>query len=144
MTMINLISGEIYAKGAPPKTKIQLYAMALIFLVFLYSSPAGLTFYWTLNNLFSLLKNIFYKLKNAKLVLFSGSALTGCVLLAFAIGGDMSLKLRLVAITLGITLMVPFFMVRRLVKTGVNRSDRLADAHEKSTNPGMFFSVRRI
>ncbi len=139
MTMINLISGEIYAKGAPPKTKIQLYAMALIFLVFLYSSPAGLTFYWTLNNLFSLLKNIFYKLKNAKLVLFSGSALTGCVLLAFAIGGDMSLKLRLVAIILGITLMVPFFMVRRLVKTGVNRSDRLADAYEKSSNPGMFF-----
>ena len=60
-TVINLISSEIYAKGAPLKTKIQLYAMALIFLVFLYSSPAGLTFYWTLNNVFSLLKNIFYK-----------------------------------------------------------------------------------
>ena len=139
MTVINLISSEIYAKGAPLKTKVQLYAMALIFLVFLYSSPAGLTFYWTLNNLFSLLKNIFYKLKNAKLILFSGAAFTGCVLLAFAIGGDMSLKLRLVAITLGITLMIPFFMVRRSVKTGVNKSDRRTDAHEKSTNPGVFF-----
>ena len=33
---------------------MQLYTMALFFLVFLYTSPAGLVFYWTLNNLFSL------------------------------------------------------------------------------------------
>ena len=36
--------------------------MALFFLVFLYTSPSGLVFYWTLNNLFSLVKTIFYKL----------------------------------------------------------------------------------
>ncbi len=69
MTAINLISGFIYTKGFPLKSKIQLYAMALIFLVFLYESPSGLVFYWTLNNLFSLLKNVFYKLKKPKLVL---------------------------------------------------------------------------
>ena len=139
MTVINLISSEIYAKGAPLKTKIQLYAMALIFLVFLYSSPAGLTFYWTLNNLFSLLKNIFYKLKNAKKILFSGSALMGCALLAFSVGGDLSLKLRLVAIILGIVLMIPLLLLRRASKTGVNRSDKLADRNEMNMNPGMFF-----
>ena len=43
------------------KSKIQVYAMAAIFLVFLYNSPACLLFYWTLNNLFSLGKNICYR-----------------------------------------------------------------------------------
>ena len=54
MTVINLISTYIFTKGYPLKTKIQLYGMAVFFLVFLYDSPAGLVFYWTLNNLFSL------------------------------------------------------------------------------------------
>jgi len=63
MTTINFISGAIYTKGFPLKSKIQLYGMALIFLVFLYRSPAGLVFYWTLNNLFSLCKNIVYRIK---------------------------------------------------------------------------------
>ena len=66
MTLINIVSSMIYSKDAPMKTKVQLIGMALIFLVFLYTSPSGLVFYWTLNNLFSLLKNIFMKLKNPK------------------------------------------------------------------------------
>ncbi len=69
MTVINLISGAIYTKGMSLRSKIQLYGMALIFLVLLYDSPSGLVFYWTLNNLFSLCKNIFMKLKNPKKVL---------------------------------------------------------------------------
>ena len=60
MTVINIISGAIYTKGMPMKSKVQLYGMALVFLVFLYRSPSGLVFYWTLNNLFSLVKNIFF------------------------------------------------------------------------------------
>ena len=68
MTLINVISSAIYLKGFPLKTKIQLYGMALFFLVFLYHSPAGLVFYWTLNNLFSLCKTIFYRLKNPRRV----------------------------------------------------------------------------
>jgi Na+/H+ antiporter NhaD/arsenite permease-like protein len=63
MTLINIVSGMIYTRGMPLKSKIQLYGMALIFLVLLYDSPAGLVFYWTLNNLFSLGKNILSKLK---------------------------------------------------------------------------------
>ncbi len=62
MTAINLISGAIYTKGFSIKDKLQLYVTALIFLVLLYTSPSGLVFYWTLNNLFSLLKNIVMKL----------------------------------------------------------------------------------
>ena len=63
MTLINIAAGAIYTKGHPLKEKLQIYLMALFFLVFLYTSPSGLVFYWTLNNLFSLVKNVFYKLK---------------------------------------------------------------------------------
>lgn len=66
MTVINLISASIYTKNSPLKTKIQLLVMALFFLVFLYDSPSGLVFYWTLNNVFSLCKNIVLKMKNPK------------------------------------------------------------------------------
>ncbi len=69
MTAVNLVSCVVFTKGSPLKSKIQLYAMALFFLVFLYSSPSGLVFYWTLNNVFSLIKTIFYKLKNPRKVL---------------------------------------------------------------------------
>ena len=63
MTLINIVSGIIYTRGLPLKSKIQLYGMAMVFLVLLYDSPAGLVFYWALNNVFSLGKNIFTKLK---------------------------------------------------------------------------------
>ena len=83
MTVINIISSTIYLKGFPVKTKIQLYAVAFFFLVFLYTSPSGLVFYWTLNNIFSLVKNIFYKLKNPKKVLRIILSVIGAVFIAF-------------------------------------------------------------
>ena len=64
MTLINCTSGIVYSKGHGLREKIQIFAMAAIFLVVLYNSPAGLVLYWTFNNIFSLVKNIFYKLKN--------------------------------------------------------------------------------
>lgn len=65
MTLINIISGYIYTKGMPVKSKVQLYGMALLFLVLLYNSPSGLVLYWTLNNVFSLVKNVIYSNKSA-------------------------------------------------------------------------------
>lgn len=62
MTLINVISGAIYTRGLELKDKLQLYLTAAVFLVLLYDSPSGLVFYWTLNNVFSLLKNVFMKL----------------------------------------------------------------------------------
>ena len=58
MTLINIVSGMIYTRGMPLKSKIQLYGMAGLFLVLLYNSPSGLVLYWTMNNVFSLGKNI--------------------------------------------------------------------------------------
>ena len=69
MTLVNVVSCSLYLKGFPLKTKIQLYGMAAFFLVFLYDSPSALVFYWTLNNLFSLVKTIFEKIKNSKTIL---------------------------------------------------------------------------
>ena len=85
MTLINIVSSYIYTKGLPVKAKVQLYVMAGLFLVLLYDSPAGLVFYWTLNNLFSLVKNIFYKLKNPKLVLSILSSLVSALGLMFIV-----------------------------------------------------------
>ena len=85
MTVVNIISSYLYLKGFPLKTKIQLYAMAVFFLFFLYDSPSCLVFYWTLNNVFSLVKTIFYKLKNPKKVLVWLTTLAGAALLIFAI-----------------------------------------------------------
>ena len=70
MTLINCVSGFIYSKGHELREKIQIYVFAAVFLVVLYRSPAGLVVYWTMNNILSLVKNIFYKLKNPKRVLY--------------------------------------------------------------------------
>ncbi len=62
MTLINIVSGTIYSKGHLRKEKIQMYVTALVFLILLYNSPAGLVVYWTCNNLFSLCKNAIQKI----------------------------------------------------------------------------------
>lgn len=85
MTAVNMVSCVIYTKGFPKKTKIQLYVMAIFFLFFLYSSPSGLVFYWTLNNIFSLCKNVFYKMKKPRKVLSIMSSVTGLVLIGLAL-----------------------------------------------------------
>lgn len=64
MTLINMAAGVVYTKGLALREKIQIHGMALVFLAILYNSPSGLVLYWTMNNVFSLVKNIFYKLKN--------------------------------------------------------------------------------
>ena len=85
MTAINLVSCVIFTKGSSMKQKIQLYGMALFFLVFLYTSPAGLVFYWTLNNLFSLVKTIFYKIKNPGRILSMMFSAAGLLLIFYGV-----------------------------------------------------------
>ena len=69
MTLINIISCIVYTKGQPLKSQMQLYAMALVFLVLLYNAPSALSFYYLLNNLFSLVKNVLAKIRNRKTVI---------------------------------------------------------------------------
>ena len=85
MTVINIVSGILYTRGQPLKSKIQLYGMALVFLVLLYNSPAGLVFYWTLNNLFSLGKNVLNLFRNPKKILRIGASAAGAGVAVFAL-----------------------------------------------------------
>ena len=61
MTVINIFSALVYTNRLSMRDKVQLYVMAGLFLVLLYTAPSGLVFYWTCNNIFSLLKNMVYE-----------------------------------------------------------------------------------
>jgi len=63
MTFITCISSFIYTKGLLTRDKIQLYGMAAIFLILLYNSPSALVLYWTMNNVFSLIKNLYIRIQ---------------------------------------------------------------------------------
>lgn len=109
MTAINVLSSAMYLKGFPLKTKIQLYGMALFFLVFLYNAPSALLLYWTLNNTFSLFKTLYYKLPVAKkaLPVLLGLAGGALAVLSFARQrqGEMLLML-----ALGVALQLPWVL----------------------------------
>lgn len=114
MTVINIVAGAIYTKGFPFKEKAQIYGMALLFLVILYNSPAGLVLYWTMNNIFSLVKNIFYKLKHPVWVLYilmcAGIVFAG-VFVLFIYDGGASMTKRLAAvIPMACLMLTPFVL----------------------------------
>ncbi len=114
MTAINMISGTIYTKGLPIKEKVQVYGMAIIFLVLLYDRPAGLVLYWTMNNVLSLVKNIFYKMKNPVKVLYfcmCAAVIAADVYLLFIYSGGANLTKRLMAVlVLLIFPLIPLFL----------------------------------
>ncbi len=58
MTVINIISLVIYLKKDTVRKLLTMMAVPVIFLVLLYNSPSGIVMYWTMNNVFSLVKNI--------------------------------------------------------------------------------------
>ncbi len=107
MTLVNVISSSLYLKGFPLKTKIQLYGMALFFLVFLYNSPAALVFYWTLNNTFSLFKTLFYRIKHSRAILNSLLAIAGASLVGIGIGME-GLYRSIFMIGLGLVAQLPW------------------------------------
>src|SRR5574344_564518 len=109
MTIINIIAGAIYCKGFPLKDKLQLYGMALIFLVLLYTSPSGLVLYWTMNNVFSLIKNCFYKFKNPLKVLYWTCLIYGFIADAFFIYKGFSFSKTCIIVIISIIL--PFLPI---------------------------------
>ena len=120
MTVVNLISCVIFTKGSLAKTKIQLYGMAIFFLFFLYTSPSGLVFYWTLNNVFSLAKTAVYKLKYADITvrIFCALAGIGSFVYGFCFYPYPSWRRLMMFALLGIALLAPLviFAVKKAMQ----------------------------
>ncbi len=130
MTLINVVASSVYSKGFSTRDKVQLFAMALVFLMLLYASPAALVVYWTLNNVFSLIKTLFYKvrqpLKILYLLMISVSVVGIGVLLHQK--PDMQLTKKMVIVSLGIFIIaIPLLvkMVNWLLQSSLN--DAVAD-----------------
>ena len=136
MTAVNIVSSSIYTRGASLKSKMQLYVMALVFLIFLYDSPAGLTMYWTLNNVFSLVKNIVTKSKHGKALLNMALSLVGIVLAFIALTKAPSMKWKLVCVGGGLILQIP--AVVALLKR--RNALRTPSFMLRPPRKGMFFS----
>jgi YidC/Oxa1 family membrane protein insertase len=110
MTIINCVSGAIYTRGLASREKIQVYGMALIFLVLLYNSPSGMVLYWTMNNILSLIRNILSKTKHGSKIVYGFLCL--CVLyidIRFALIG-FSPKRLFVAFFCSLIFFVPLFI----------------------------------
>ena len=110
MTLINIVSSEIYAKGMKLKEKLQLHGMALIFLVLLYNSPSGLVLYWTLNNIFSLVKNIVNNSKDRKRTASVAFSVLGGLILIYSIFFNGNIMSKLVIIVAGILFQIPLLL----------------------------------
>ena len=63
MTLLNLLSAYFYAESPEERRKIWLFPA--LFLVLLYQQPVALVFYWTMNNVFSLAKNLWQAQKRS-------------------------------------------------------------------------------
>jgi YidC/Oxa1 family membrane protein insertase len=127
MTLINCVSGLVYTRGFPLKEKAQLYAMAAVFLILLYNSPAGLVLYWTLNNGFSLIKNCLQKTRHSKNILY-------CVIFILVMGfeiymlffhGGLLMKRLLVSAVCTVFLILMIFgkYIKRIYKYNAARID---------------------
>jgi len=110
MTIINCISGAIYTKGLAGREKVQVYGMALVFLVLLYNSPSGMVLYWTMNNIFSLVRNILVKTKYWKEIVYGILCL--CVLFIYIrfIPLGFSPKRLFVAVLCSLIFFIPLFI----------------------------------
>jgi YidC/Oxa1 family membrane protein insertase len=108
MTVINIIAGAVYLRGFALKDKVQLYGMAAIFFVLLYNSPSGLVLYWTLNNVFSLIKNCLQKTKYSKKILYYAVFIlvAGFDIYIFFFHGGLFIKRLLVAVLCTIFLII--------------------------------------
>jgi YidC/Oxa1 family membrane protein insertase len=131
MTVINIISSAIYTKNLSARDKIQLYAVSGVFLILLYNSPSGLVLYWTMNNVFSLIKNIFYKIKNPKLILYILSLIGVFIIVFFLLfvhTGDIFNRLTLSIILL----IIPFLpLINKFTRKQLDSSYLAAYAQKR-------------
>ena len=137
MTVINLCSSAIYTKGLPLSSKIQLYGMAGLFLILLYDSPSGLVLYWTLNNLFSLVKNGFVRLKKPGLILSILSSAAGAAMLIVIlfVAPRAVLSQQLLLVFCALLFQVPLILQKVKARTGVKKGKTVEKPGKKDSAP---------
>lgn len=139
MTLINIVAGAIYSKGHGFKEQAQIYGMALIFLFVLYNSPAGLVVYWTMNNILSLVKNIFYKLKNPKKVfwILCVVALLSSIMWAVSTGK----KIYIAGTSVLFLLVLSANKISEIYDIFISRNLKIFDADKKFRDKTFWFSA---
>ena len=138
MTLINCVSGIIYSKGHAKSEKIQIFVSAAIFLVILYTSPAGLVVYWTMNNILSLVKNVFFKFKKPGKVFH----ICCCVVLAFAVVWAFTTKkpIYIAGMILIFLLVLFYFKISEIVSYTLKNKFLVLDENEKLRDSLFLFS----
>ncbi|HPS42951.1 MAG TPA: membrane protein insertase YidC [Treponemataceae bacterium] len=133
MTAINVAASAVYTKGFSVKEKAQLYVVAALFCVLLYNSPSGLVFYWTLNNVFSLVKNILFKSRHAgKIAYVSLTAVIGLAVLGVFLRDTSTRQRTFALLILSLVALAPLIVKSLSIALRVV-GKRLAEAPRKTT-----------
>jgi len=137
MTFINCVSGAIYSKGFTIRERTQIYGMAFIFLVLLYNSPSGLVLYWTMNNIFSLLKNILSKTKYGLKITYGFLCL--CVIYAYICFIPLGFSPKRIFVTAfcSLILLVPLFI--KLIKLCTKKFSTIIKPEKSSLSDNKTF-----
>ena len=112
MTAINLLSAFVYTRDMGKKERIQLLVTALVFLILLYNSPSGLVLYWTMNNIYSLAKNMAIKyMRNPGIILKIGAIAAGIVFFVFIWTGKANVERYgiMFSVVAMLFILIPFF-----------------------------------
>ncbi len=138
MTALGAASAYLSTRGYPLRVKLQQYGVVLFFSIFLYNSPSGLLLYWTLKNAFSLVKVIFYRLKNPRKLLSILAAIVGVAVLVLGVMtiADLSIKWGIFFCVLGLFLLLPLL----LTAIGARKTPVQKTAREFSDHPKLFFA----
>ena len=142
MTLLNVGSTLVYTRGLPLRDKAQAYILALVFLVLLYDSPSGLVMYWTCNQLFSLLKNVFMKvLRHPREVITVIIEIAVVAGLVFLIAGHHLFSLKRIIFVVGVLVVLEAVLLKPYLLK--DRELGLFDtgAWEGSTTPGFILSA---
>ncbi|MCH5290429.1 MAG: YidC/Oxa1 family membrane protein insertase [Treponema sp.] len=112
MALISSIPSVIYTRGFSVKERLQPQVPALIFLVVLFQSSAGLVLHWTMNKVFPLVKNVFYKLAHPAKTLYTLLCMAATVFIIWLTAGHVLSKKRsvLLAATAAFVYLVPLYI----------------------------------
>ena len=123
MTGINIASGAIYTREMGIRDKIQVYGVAIIFLILLYNSPAALVLYWTCNNIYSLVKNILLKTKYSKKIIYFIVFMIMVNIIIYALAfhqGSLSIRISVAFIAILILLTPLWKQIKNVTKINVS------------------------